>query len=63
MPNPVYINYPCNKLYLTQIIRQKNLRFPERVRRCEDAYFVQDYLLCCREIAVTTQKLYHYIQP
>ncbi len=60
--NPVYINYPCNKLYLTQIIRQKNLRFPERVRRCEDAYFVQDYLLCCREIAVTTQKLYHYIQ-
>lgn len=60
--NPVYINYPCNKLFLTEIVREKQLRFPEKVRRCEDAYFVQDYLLCCREIAVTPKKLYHYVQ-
>ena len=60
--NPVYINYPCNKLFLTEIIQENQLRFPEHVRRCEDAYFVQDYLLCCREISVTAKKLYRYVQ-
>ena len=60
--NPVYTNYPCNKLFLTDLIRRYRLRFPVGVRRCEDAYFVQDYLLCCREIAVTPRKLYHYDQ-
>lgn len=60
--NPVYINYPCNKLFLTEIIRENHLRFPEHVRRCEDAYFVQDYLLCCQEISVTAKKMYRYVQ-
>lgn len=60
--NPVYINYPCNKLFLTDLIRRNRLQFPAGVRRCEDAYFVQDYLLCCQAIAVTTKKLYHYDQ-
>ena len=60
--NPVYTNYPCNKLFLADIIRQNGICFPENVRRCEDAYFVADYLLCCKEIAATTKKLYHYVQ-
>lgn len=60
--NPVYTNYPCNKLFLTALIRNNRLAFPAGVRRCEDAYFVQDYLLCCRSIAVCPQKLYHYDQ-
>lgn len=60
--NPVYTNYPCNKLFLTGLIRKNGLTFPVGVRRCEDAYFVQDYLLCCKSIAVTTKKLYHYDQ-
>ena len=60
--NPVYTNYPCNKLFLADIIRQNGICFPENVRRCEDANFVADYLLCCKEIAVTTRKLYHYVQ-
>lgn len=60
--NPVYTNYPCNKLFLTELICQNRLTFPVGVRRCEDAYFVQDYLLCCKSIAVTTKKLYHYDQ-
>ena len=47
---------------MADIIRQNEICFPEKVRRCEDAYFVADYLLCCKEIAVTTQKLYHYVQ-
>lgn len=60
--NPVYTNYPCNKLYRTGLIRRHRIRFPEQVRRCEDAYFVQDYLLCCREISVIPRPLYQYVQ-
>lgn len=60
--NPVYINYPCNKLFATDLIRRNFLTFPVGVRRCEDAYFVQEYLLRCDTIAVTTKKLYHYDQ-
>lgn len=60
--NPVYTNYPCNKLFLTELIRQYHLHFPENVKRCEDAYFVADYLLHCQTVTVTTEKLYHYVQ-
>lgn len=59
--NPVYTNYLYNKLYRLDSIRGA-VRFPVSVRRCEDAYFVQDYLLRCRTVGVTTQKLYHYDQ-
>ena len=59
--NPVYTNYLYNKLYLLPIVKE-SVRFPVQVRRCEDAYFVQDYLLCCKSIAITTKKLYHYDQ-
>lgn len=60
--NPVYTNYPCNKLFLTKLIQQHRILFPEDVRRCEDAYFVQDYLLHCKTISVSREKLYHYVQ-
>lgn len=59
--NPVYTNYLYNKLYLLSLVKE-SVRFPVQVRRCEDAYFVQEYLLCCRAIAVTPKKLYHYDQ-
>ena len=57
----VFINYACNKLYRTALVRPA-IRFPEGVRRCEDAYFAQDCLLACRSIAVCPDKLYHYEQ-
>lgn len=60
--NPVYTNYPCNKLFSVKLIRENDLRFPVGVRRCEDAYFVQDYLLCCDRIGVCADKMYHYDQ-
>ncbi len=59
--NPVFTNYLYNKLYRMSLVRS-SIRFPVKVRRCEDAYFVQDYLLCCQKIAVTAKKLYHYVQ-
>lgn len=59
--NPIFTNYLYNKLYRMSLV-QPSIRFPVNVKRCEDAYFVQDYLLCCNEIAVATKKLYHYVQ-
>lgn len=56
--NPVFTNYLYNKLYRMSLVR--HIRFPVQVRRCEDAYYVQDCLLACRSIAVCTDKLYHY---
>lgn len=57
--NPVFTNYLYNKLYRMELVKP-GIRFPVGVRRCEDAYFVQDCLLACRRIAVCTDKLYHY---
>ena len=57
--NPVFTNYLYNKLYRMELVKP-GIRFPLGVRRCEDAYFVQDCLLACRRIAVCTDKLYHY---
>lgn len=56
--NPVFTNYLYNKLYRMSLVR--SIRFPVNVRRCEDAYYVQDCLLACRTVAVCTDKLYHY---
>lgn len=57
--NPVFTNYLYNKLYRMDLVRP-GIRFPVGVRRCEDAYFVQDCLLACTTLAVTGRKLYHY---
>ena len=58
----IYINYSINKLYLTEIIRKNQLHFPLNVRRSEDVNFVQDYLMHCRQISVSSAVLYHYDQ-
>lgn len=56
----LYINYVFNKLYRAAVIRQHGIRFPAQMRRGEDAWFVQEYLLQCRAIAVTPRPLYWY---
>ena len=60
--NPVFTNYLYNKLYRADLVRKNCIRLPDQVRRCEDAWFVQDYLLVCQSAAVTTRRLYHYVQ-
>lgn len=49
----LYINYVFNKLYRRDLICRHDIRFPDQMHRGEDAYFVQEYLLQCRTIAVT----------
>lgn len=58
----VYTNYPWNKLYSTELIRQNALCFPLEMRRGEDAFFVAGYLCCCSKIAICPEILYHYRQ-
>lgn len=58
----LYINYVFNKLYRRDLICRHDIRFPDQMHRGEDAYFVQEYLLQCRTIAVTPCMLYWYEQ-
>lgn len=60
--NPFYVNSIWNKLFVASIIHENGLEFPPGVKRCEDAYFMCDYLLCCKSVSVTSRKLYHYEQ-
>lgn len=60
--NPVFTNYAINKLYRMALLREKEIRMSPGVARCEDAYFVAAYLQCCKNAAVTTEKLYCYRQ-
>lgn len=57
-----YINFCTNKLYRASIIQKYDLGFPVGVRRSEDVNFVQDYLMHCKTMAVTSDQLYHYDQ-
>ena len=58
----LYTNWVYNKLYVTDLVRRGNVRFPETMRRGEDACFVAAYLEQCREIALCGEVLYHYRQ-
>lgn len=60
--NPLYINALWNKLFLRDLVEDNQIRFPQTVRRCEDAYFVENYLLHCKKVAVTAEKRYDYVQ-
>lgn len=60
--NPLYINALWNKLFLRDVVEKWNIRFPVSVHRCEDAYFVRNYLLYCQKVTVTAKKAYHYVQ-
>lgn len=59
---PLIINSSVNKMYRTQIIRAHALRMDTSMRRAEDLCFVAQYLLCCRNIFVVSEKLYWYRQ-
>ena len=49
----------CNKCFQGDIIRQNHLRFPA-TRRLEDAFFIYEYLLYCKDINFIPDALYRY---
>jgi hypothetical protein len=55
--------YTVAKLYQLDVIRENNIRFPEKVRYCEDLILFLNYLRFCSWISFVPATDYHYIVP
>lgn len=49
-----------NKLFSAQVLREKRLRFSEKLRIGEDLMFVLQYLRFCRDVRFDPEAVYHY---
>ena len=56
------IDAPWGKLYRTSLIRENHIRFPENLRRSEDAYFCICVYEQAENIGVFNQCGYHHIE-
>ena len=56
-----FYGWPWNKLYKTDIVKKKGLRFPEGMKYCEDRTFVVNYSVHCSKISYISSALYHYV--
>lgn len=56
------INSPCNKIYVTQIINDNNIRFNEELSLGEDLLFNLEYMRYIDEIRIVNKALYNYIR-
>ena len=54
--------YVHNKLFKSEIIKEKNIRFNEKIYICEDLLFVCEYAKYCNTIIINNKKLYHYLR-
>ena len=55
--------YIGGKLFKTDIIKKKNIKFDEEQALAEDLLFLFDYLMCCQSenaVCVSSSKLYYY---
>lgn len=59
---PEYNGYVNNKLFISEIIKNNNIKFPNNIIVWEDMIFVIDYLRYCEKVTVLTDKLYFYRQ-
>lgn len=56
------IAYPFNKIYLSSLVKEKDIRFREGLSECEDLIFNLQYIgFCTNGIAVIPDAPYHYI--
>lgn len=49
-----------NKLFLSKIIKNNELKFNQKIHFCEDLLFVTEYIKYCKKIKYINQCLYHY---
>ena len=49
-----------NKIFRKSLLEQNGITFSRHIFVGEDLLFVEQYLACCRTVAVTDRKLYHY---
>ena len=57
-----YINYICNKLYITDIIKNNNIYFDSSIGWGEDLIFNLTYLNHCENIFIIEDLLYNYVK-
>lgn len=55
-------NSPCNKLYITSIIKDNNIKFPPGVKMGEDIVFNLNYFQYIKEFNIINEYLYNYMQ-
>lgn len=55
-----YAGYAWNKLFLSQLIKEHNLLFDEKVFNGEDLPFIVEYLCYAHKVAYTKAQLYYY---
>ena len=55
------LNSPCNKLFISSIIKNNNLKFNSNLSIGEDLMFVMDYLEYINNIYVLNKSMYNYI--
>lgn len=61
--NPNFGGYLWNKIFISNIIKNNNIKFKSELKICEDMVFVYEYLnVCDSNVIVTGQKLYNYFQ-
>lgn len=51
---------PSDKMYKMQIIKEKNLKFPN-IRRSQDIVFNLEYLMECDKVTIINKSLYNYV--
>ncbi|WP_419881716.1 glycosyltransferase family 2 protein [Peribacillus sp. B-H-3] len=56
------INSPCNKLYVTEIIKKNNLQFNNDINMGEDFIFNLSYMRYCNNISIIGDNLYNYLK-
>lgn len=55
------ISTPCNKLYLSKIIKNNNIYFNEKEKIGEDLLFNLQYLRYCTKVNIIPDVLYNYV--
>ena len=55
-----FINSPCNKLYITEVIKKHNIRFIHNLHMGEDLLFNLEYINNCDAISIIDTPLYNY---
>lgn len=56
-----YINFCHNKMYRMELIRKNNIQFRSGMKLGEDAIFLADYMIKCKNFRKVREPRYHYV--
>ena len=55
-----YGGYLWNKIFITNIIKENEIKFNKDIYMCEDLYFVINYMRFCKKIRILPECMYYY---